>query len=182
MQSGPAGAGVPAMIVGALLLAGCVPGEDALPTVAPTRNLDAVASLPDNVWTTRLVGNGVEAVVSNGNGHIALSCRTASGDAVTVMHFAPRSGRPASGEAVLEVVAAGAPVRAVVPFREAEWLAGSAVASTDNGLAPIVAALSTGGGDLTLRPGTGPALRFTRNGAAEALRTALSPRGCLQTG
>jgi hypothetical protein len=56
------------------------------------------------------------------------------------------------------------------------------VASADAGLAPIVAALSDGGRGLTLRPGSGPALRFTQNGAAEALRTALAPRGCLEAG
>ncbi|MEM6489353.1 MAG: hypothetical protein AAF677_13980 [Pseudomonadota bacterium] len=128
------------------------------------------ASLPDNLWTTRLGGGTLEAVVSNGSANVGFSCPSPQ---TLAMRFAP------DGPALdaVEVMLASRGVR--VGFAAAPDSNGNlrATLPTNGLLSPVLAGIRAGA-PLEVSLAGRPAALFGANGAPDALSSAFAAGGC----
>ncbi|MEL6265601.1 MAG: hypothetical protein AAFR52_08120 [Pseudomonadota bacterium] len=142
---------------------GAASGAEARPQGRPE-------TLPANLWTTRLGGDIVEAVISDGTASLGLGCST---DGTLSLRFRPAAPRRGATTATL----ASRGVRIGLPVAADGRGNLRADVPTDGLLGPVLSAVEAGN-PLTVTLEGGGEARFAANGAREALATALGPRGC----
>lgn len=142
------------------------PAAEAAPT-SPLPN-GAPETLPPGVWTTRVGGGVVEAVISDGDANIGISCPAPR---TVALRYRP-VGAAADANLTLSARSStvGFPAEAVGDGNlRAELPAGGL-------FGPVLAAVERGAPlEVT---GVGRAARFSPIGARRALESALRPNGC----